>query len=226
MTSTPTPSKPRTVVQFKDCDNGSNIFRFSGPIGSLVLGQVYYITGGGDFVGCATVVTGDGSGPLYDANGVTFTSTIGCADTICPRTPKVGALLSKCSDGTLLYATVDEDVAFPDAAYVYNNECYYFIEFSGPGGPDLGEPDFDSCINCEISPTPTPTSATPTPTPTVTPTPASCNYTEFCLNTDWIGLEGFSGNYKAYVDIIIVIIITKVVVIIMVLFIIQDNIGV
>jgi hypothetical protein len=183
------------VVQFVDCENGSNIFRFAGSLDSLILGATYYINGGTDFVGCATVVTTDGSGPLYDANGVTFTNTIGCADTLCPRVPKRAALLSKCSDGTLLYAIVDEDVAFLGAAYLYNGECYSFIEFSGPGGPDLGAPDYLNCSFCVATPTPTSTPSTPTPTPTPSSTPDVCDVTCFCLNTSLLSLTGFSGTY-------------------------------
>ena len=196
-TLTPTPTTPGIVVQFQDCENGSNIFRFGGSIGSLTLGNVYNITGSGDFSGCATVVTNTGAGQLYSANGVTFTNTLGCADPVCPRTSKVAAILSKCADGTLFYATVDEDVAFPGATYVYNGACYSFIEFSGPGGPDLGEPDFNNCLSCIVTPTPTSTSATPTPTPTITSTPLNCYCpnTVFCLNTNWVGLAGYSGTY-------------------------------
>jgi hypothetical protein len=198
-TNTPTPTSttlPGIVVQFQDCDNGFNIFRFGGGIAPLTLGDVYYITGSEDFTGCATVVTESGAGPLYNALGVTFTSTLGCFDPVCPRTSKVAAVLSKCSDGSIFYATVDEDVAFIGAAYVYNGACYSFIEFSGPGGPDLGEPDFINCTTCVVTPTPTATSViSPTPTSTPTPTPPSCANTQFCLNTDWIGLEGYSGTY-------------------------------
>jgi hypothetical protein len=198
-TNTPTPTSttlPGIVVQFQDCDNGFNIFRFGGGIAPLTLGDVYYITGSEDFTGCATVVTESGTGSLYNALGVTFTSTLGCFDPVCPRTSKVAAVLSKCSDGSIFYATVDEDVAFIGAAYVYNGACYSFIEFSGPGGPDLGEPDFINCTTCVVTPTPTATSViSPTPTSTPTPTPPSCANTQFCLNTDWIGLEGYSGTY-------------------------------
>jgi hypothetical protein len=197
-TVTPTSSMiPGTVVQFQDCENGSNIFRFGGSLGSLTVGNVYYITGSGDFMGCGTVVTGTGAGPLYNANGVTFTNTLGCADPVCPRTPKVAAVLSKCSNGFLFYATVDEDVAFPGATYIYNGECYSFIEFSGPGGPDLGAPLYNNCINCVPTPTPTITPVTPTPTPTVTSTPLNCYCpdTIFCLDTTWVGLMGYSGTY-------------------------------
>ena len=188
---------PGVVVQFQDCENGSNIFRFGGSLGSLTVDNVYYITGSGDFTGCATVVTGTGAGPLYDANGVTFTNTLGCADPVCPRTPKVAAVLSKCSNGSLFYATVDEDVAFPGATYIYNGECYSFIEFSGPGGPDLGAPLYNNCINCVPTPTPTITSVTPTPTPTISSTPLNCYCpdTVFCLDTTWVTLTGYSGTY-------------------------------
>jgi len=203
-TNTPTPTQtltpttsplPITVVQFQDCDRGTNIFRFGGSIVPLTLGNVYYISGGTDFVGCATVVSDDNSGPLYDANGVTFTNIISCSDALCPRTPKVAAVLSKCSDGTIFYAIVDEDVSFVGATYVYNGSCYTFIEASGPGGPDLGAPQFSSCASCIPSTTPTPTPTHPTPTPTPTEVICYCPDTVFCLDTTWTGLNGYTGTY-------------------------------
>jgi hypothetical protein len=143
------------------------------------------------------VVTSDGSGPLYDGNGVSFTQTAsGCADPVCPRVSNRPALLYKCSDSTIFYANVEEDTAFVGAAYLYNGECYSFVEFSGPGGPDIGDPDYADCTAC--SPTPTPTStpqSTPTNTPTVSVTPSACTYTDFCFYTMLPSLSGYSGNY-------------------------------
>jgi hypothetical protein len=197
-TLTPTPtttSAAITVVQFQDCETGTNIFRFGGNISPLTLGSVYYITGSSDFLGCATVVTDNNGGPLYSSNGVTFTSTLGCADPMCPATPKVGAVLNKCSDGTIFYALVDENVSFVGATYVYNGFCYSFIERGGPGGPDLGAPQFSSCASCVPSLTLTPTPTMPTPTPTPTEVACFCPDTVFCLDTTWSGLDGYTGTY-------------------------------
>jgi hypothetical protein len=196
-TQTPTPtSSPLNNVQFQDCDNLEYIFRFGGPsMMALPIGETYFISGSLEFSGCATVVSGFETGPIFNSNGVTFTNISGCEDSICPRTNWRAALLTKCSDGSVFYATVDEDVAFVGATYVYLGECYEFIEFSGPGGPYFGEPDFKSCIFCVITPTPTITSATPTVTPTPSTTPSGCTSTDFCLQTNLPSLSAYTGNY-------------------------------
>jgi len=198
-TSTPTPTQTEgLVIQFQDCDDGSNLFRFGNGIPPLVLGDVYYITGSTDFEGCATVVANTGEGPIFDSVGVFFTNAIGCLDPVCPRTNKKAAEMARCDNGEIFYALVDADVAFVGAAYVYNNVCYKFIEFSGPGGPYLGAPDFDDCIFCVPTPTPTITpNPTPTVTPTITPTIGVCSDTEFCLRTTFSGLSMYNGNYTA-----------------------------
>ena len=198
-TSTPTPTQtPGIVIQFQDCDDGSNVFRFGNGISPLILGDVYVITGSTDFSGCATVVANTGAGPIFNASGVTFTNTTGCLDPVCPRTNKRAAQMGRCDNGEIFYATVDSDVAFVDAAYVYNDVCYKFIEFSGPGGPYLGAPDFDDCTFCIPTPTPTVTpNPTPTVTPTITPTVGVCADTEFCLRTSFSGLSMYNGSYTA-----------------------------
>jgi hypothetical protein len=202
-TVTPTPTTtptvtPGIVIQFQDCDDGSNFFRFGNGISALILGDVYYITGSTDFEGCATVVANTGGGPIFDASGVTFTNATGCLDPMCPRTNKKAAQMARCDNGEIFYALVDADVAFVGAAYVYNNLCYKFIEFSGPGGPYLGAPDFDDCTFCVPTPTPTLTpNPTPTVTPTITPTVGVCADTEFCLRTSFSGLSMYNGSYTA-----------------------------
>ena len=108
------------------------------------------------------------------------------------------ALLTKCSDGTVFYAIVQQDVAFVGAAYLYNDECYEFVEFSGPGGPNLGQPDFFDCSFCSVTPTPTPTpNVTPTVTPSPSTTPSACDSSVFCLSTILPSLSGYSGNYSS-----------------------------
>ena len=199
-TQTPTQSPSPTmskIVQFQDCTNGSNIFRFGGPGIPDVIGNTYYITGSTEFDGCATIVSGFTIGTLYNSLGVTFTQVPTCADSLCPRTAVTAALLTKCSNGEVLYANVNEDTAFFGAAYLYNGECYSFVEFSGPGGPNFGDPDFDNCILCVPTPTPTNTPRpTPTQTPTVSASPSACTFSDFCFYTTLPSFSGYNGNYS------------------------------
>jgi hypothetical protein len=198
-TTTQTPSPTNSIViQFQDCTNGSNIFRFGGPSIPTVIGDVYCITGSIEFEGCATIVSGFTSGTLYNSVGVTFTQVPTCADSSCPKTALTAALLTKCSNGSVLYANVNEDTAFVGAAYLYNGECYSFVEFSGPGGPDFGDPDFDDCSFCVPTPTPTSTpQPTPTQTPTVSASPSACAFTDFCFYTTLPSFSGYNGNYES-----------------------------
>ena len=77
-----------------------------------------------------------------------------------------------------------------------HESCYSFVEFSGPGGPDVGDPDYEDCNSCVPTPTPTSTpQSTPTNTPTVSVTPSACTYTDFCFYTYLPSLSGYSGNY-------------------------------
>jgi hypothetical protein len=196
-TQTPTPTNS-VVIQFQDCTNGSNIFRFGGPSIPIVIGDVYYITGSIEFEGCATIVSGFTSGPLYDSVGVTFTQVPTCADSVCPRTAVTAALFYKCSDGSIFYGNANEDTTFVGATYLYNGECYSFVEFSGPGGPDLGDPDFDDCSFCVPTATPTSTPRpTPTNTPTISPSPSACTFTDFCFYTTLPSFSGYNGNYES-----------------------------
>lgn len=201
-TTTPTPTITPTnpvVYQFQDCYNDSNIFRFGGALPALVMGSTYYISGGYDFVGCATVVTQNGGGELYESTGVIFTLVPNCGSSVCTP-PKRSAVLSKCGVGTLLNALVNESEVFVGASYLYNGECYQFVQFAEcPDDiicPDLGSPDYDGCEYCVPTPTPTPTpNPTPSITPTISPTPQVCGYSTFCLSTSFPSLSAYSGTY-------------------------------
>lgn len=192
-TPTPTPSNaPSEIVgQFFDCDSGS-IFRFAGTLQALTIGSVYLITGSTEFEGCATFTADTNTGPLFNANGVTFIEILDCAETVCPRVALRAALLLKCGTGTVFYGLVDEDTAFLGATYIYNGECYYFEEFSGPGGPVIKGPISDNCESCVPTPTPP---VSPTPTPTV-PVFVTCENFTYCLDTTYLGLTGLTGNYN------------------------------
>ena len=192
-TSTPTLTPTQNLVGFRDCVSGT-FFRFEDLPVTVVVDDVYLITGSSEYEGCATVVA-SGSGPIYDGTSVTFTNVTGCGDTLCPRVASVPALLIDCSTEAVFYATVDEDTADFGLVYEYNNRCYRFEEFSGPGGPYLGSPDWGDCPSCLLNtPTPTPYS-TPTNTPTVSSTPASCDSSDFCFTTTLPSLLNYNGLY-------------------------------
>lgn len=202
-TNTPTPTLTPTVtstsgyiVQFQSCADSLVKFRFIDLPSTLIIGDTYLITDT-VFNGCATVITYDGSGPIYDGTGVSFLQvSSGCGDDLCPIINNLPSVLGNCRNGEILYANVQEDTAFVGAVYFYNGECYSFIEFSGPGGPNLGEPDFRDCIYCVPSPTPTPTpEPTPTHTPTPSVTPIPCGNNVYCFNTTLSSLTGYTGNY-------------------------------
>ena len=196
-TNTPTPtSTTGYIVQFQSCTDSLDLFRFINLPSTLILGETYLINDT-SFNGCATVITYTGAGPIYDGDGSTMTQvSSGCGDKLCPIITNVPALLANCGNGDILYADVQQDTAFVGATYYYNGICYSFIEFSGPGGPSLGQPDFSDCIYCVPSPTPT---TTPYPTPTITPTPSTtplpCSNSVYCFNTTLSSLSGYSGNY-------------------------------
>jgi len=90
-TTTPTQtvtSSPGAIYQFQNCCDPYNVFRFYGVMSSLSIGQVWDISVSLDFVGCATVVTNTGAGPLYDGTGVTFMGpAASCAACITCPTP-------------------------------------------------------------------------------------------------------------------------------------------
>ena len=184
---------PGLTTQFQDCSDGS-VFRFHNGALPTSTGFTYNITGGNDFVGCATIIENTGQGPLYDGTGVIFTQTSGCGDPACPRTSQSPALLSSCSTGQVVYFNVDTDTAFIGAVYLVSGHCYSFVEFSGPGGEYVPGPSFSRCVDC----IPVPVTPTPYPSPTQTPapssTPAPCPST-YCFYTTDTTLSAYNGNY-------------------------------
>jgi hypothetical protein len=210
-TSTPTETPPQTptpsitpsptqgfIVQFQDCTDSTNIFRYTDPIISSVnVGETYLISGSTQFSGCATVVSYTASGPIFNGVGVLFLGQDGCGDNDCPNFSVTPALLVRCSDSQVFFATVRTDTAFVGAVYLYGGNCYSFVEFSGDGGPYLGIPFSNTCDipQCIPSQTPSPTSVTPTPTPTPSVTPQPCPSDVFCFRTTVSGLSQFNGNY-------------------------------
>jgi len=176
--------------------------------GSLYSGSgVVFTDSGGDctvcegFVPCPTPTpthtpTNTQTPTSTATNTPTPTNTVTKTQTPSGGATMTNALLVSCVDGTIFYAVVQQDIAFVGAVYVYNGVCYEFVEFSGPGGPNLGGPDFFDCSFCALTPTPT---DTPNPTPSFTPspstTPPACPDTTFCLRTTLTSLLSYNGNY-------------------------------
>jgi len=200
-TSTHTPTATTTLtqtpgltIQFQDCSDGIK-FRFHNGALPTITGDTYSITGGNDFTGCATIIENTGEGPLYDGTGVIFTMTSGCGDPVCPRTSQSPASLSNCATGEVIYFNVDTDTAYFGAVYLYNGQCYSFVEFAGPGGDYVPGPSYSRCVDCvpvPVTPTPYPS---PTNTPTVSSTPAPCS-TTYCFYTTDTTLSAYNGNYN------------------------------
>ena len=71
------------ITKFKDC-NSDNTFRFVGTSIPSTVDNTYYISGSPFFDGCATIITDDGIGEVFDSSGVIFTSVSDCNDGLCP----------------------------------------------------------------------------------------------------------------------------------------------
>ena len=142
---------------------------------------------------CGDLMIGLQSGQSVCVDTSKEYSGINVSSTICYDVCKKAALLQRCNDSSIFYALVDEDTAFIGAVYIYNGNCYSFIEFSGPGGPYLGEPDYAECSFC--SPSPTTPILTPSVTPSITPTIPVCEQTEYCFRTNLNNLTEYSGTY-------------------------------
>jgi hypothetical protein len=78
-TSTPTPTitEPYDIYLFEECGNPSNQFRFENVPGTLVVGQVFLISGP-YFNGYATVIPYVATGSIYPSVGSIFTGAGSC----------------------------------------------------------------------------------------------------------------------------------------------------
>ena len=148
---------------------------------------------------CGDLQIGTGVGIEVCVNSLLPYNGITISPTYCSISCTSAAEFIKCVDGTIFYGLVDIDTAFVGAAYLYNDECYSFVKFGGPGGPDLGTPDFGDCLTCLETPIPPPPPppVSPSPTPSITPTPPICSASTFCLKTTLTTLSGYSGNYTS-----------------------------
>jgi cell division septation protein DedD len=134
------------TVQFQDCNDDSNIFRFYNGALPTVVGDTYSITDGIDFVGCATIVENTGQGLLFDGTGVIFTMTNGCSDSVCPiiespvlfsipspsPTPTISLTPAACPS-TYCFYTTDATLSAYNGNYTYTGSQNGRSTFSGDG---------------------------------------------------------------------------------------------
>lgn len=144
---------------------------------------------------CGDIVYGTNIGQYVCVDTSKEYFGINVSTTLCTQLCVRAALLQKCSDSSVFYGLVDEDTAFTGAVYVYQGDCYSFIEFSGPGGPQLGEPDYADCAFC--TPSPSIPITTPTITPSITSTIPICSQNEYCFKTNINSLFDYSGIFSS-----------------------------
>ena len=206
-TNTQTPSitptdEPFDIYAFKDCCNPDTKFRFSNVTGTLIVGQLFYIGGSGDFDGCAEVIPYESTGPIYDGDGVSFTEQSSCGDMMCPVCPTPTPspiVICPCKD----YFVTNTN---PLGVYVGYVDCIGTDReiYIGP----LTSIQLCACLNSVLGPTGViivlqgdcpPTTGTPNPTPsftpTPTPTPIACSVDEYCLLTYYPETEIYDGTY-------------------------------
>jgi len=83
VTPTPSPSEEGfDIYSFQTCCSGlsPDKFRYNYVSGTLIVGQVFEITGGSGYNGCAEVIPYEVTGPIYYGSGVIFTEQENCED--------------------------------------------------------------------------------------------------------------------------------------------------
>jgi len=190
---TPTSSSVPTDYQFRNCCDPTNVFILDDYVGSISVGEVYYIVSTG-YTGCAEVIPFTGFGPRYSATTITgpYVDCDSCViDYPC---------YCVCNEYELENT---EEIA----AYISYIDCYG-IERSLML-PALQTIQLCACDDTIVEPpgvilrlmgpcypptqTPTP-SVTPTPTPTPVYGPCSQFY---CFGTSYSPLSIYNGLYTS-----------------------------
>jgi len=195
ITPTITPSPVPTDYQFRACCNPTQVFIVDDYVGTLNLGETYYISSTG-FTGCAEVIpyTGLGqryvilslTGPYVDCDTCTqdYNCYCPCKEYLVNNTQGYSAYIS-------YYDCYGNEQNVILAGLTELNICACQDTVIVPPGVILTLEG-----NCDrITPTPTQT-PTQTPTPSPTPVYGPCN-TEFCLYTRFSGTSMYDGNYTS-----------------------------
>ena len=195
ITPTPTQSPLPTDYQFRACCNPTQVFVVDDYVGTLNLGETYYVTSTG-FTGCAEVIPYTGLGDKY----VILSLTGPYVD--CDTCTEDYNCYCQCKE--YLINNTQDYSAYISYYDCYGNEQNVIV-------PGLTELNICACEDTVIVPpgvvltllgdcnriTPTPT-ITPTITPTPSPTPVYgvCS-NEFCLYTNFSGTSMYDGLYTS-----------------------------
>ena len=216
-TSTPTPTvtptdEPFDIYSFQACCEDSNKFRYNNVPGTLIVGQVFFITGGTGFEGCAEVIPYEVTGPIYFGGGVSFIEQDNCLDVDCPPcpTPTPTMTPSSTSSGECNCLSYNVSNIYDLVDFVYYTDCFNVnqsvavaplttISICACEGTVFGG---DGILITSTGDCP-PVSETPQPTPSVTPTitvsPSSgwnlCDE-DFCFVTYDPSLDLYNGTYS------------------------------
>ena len=211
---TPTPStsdEPFDIYSFQNCCAGAEpeIFRYNNVLGTLVVGQVFNISGGAGFNGCAEVIPYQVTGPIYVGFGVSFVEQSNCEDCTggepCPSPTPTPTPSPYCNCLEYTITNPNSNVvylSYLDCFNVSQNipiEGYQVVTICACEGSLFYEGGVLFVVSngeCNApSPTPQPS---PTVTPSITVTPSSgwnlCNE-DFCLYSLDPVISLYNGNY-------------------------------
>jgi len=200
------------IYSFQDCCDSGVKFRYINVPGSLSVGEVYYITGGTGFEGCAQVITYEDTGSIYSSSGVIFEGPYVDCNTCspCPTptpTPTVTSSSPIVGCNCLSYTIINP---YDITEYLAYEDCYsipqnIIIEpltttiICACEGSLFNEGSLIVTQNGECPPPAETQPATPTPTPTITVTPSNdwnlCT-DDFCLVTYDPALDLYNGTYS------------------------------
>jgi hypothetical protein len=198
--NTPTPSVTAgpTDYQFRACCSPNEIFVVDDYVGTINVGQVYYITGSG-FTGCAEVIPMTGFGKKYVILGLTgpYNNCSVCTDDYSCCGPGSNCIEYQINNTEQFSSTVtyvdcngnNQNLILPALSELNICACEYSVIV--PDGVIITV--IGDCNQTSPTPEPTPTQ---TPTPSLTPVYGPCN-TEFCLYTNFSGTSMYDGNYTS-----------------------------
>lgn len=186
------------IYLFRTCC-GNIKFRFTSIPGTLIVGQIYNISG--PYINeCAEVITYQDEGTIYPSVGSTFTQVELCSDVlcVCPTPTPTPTPQCLCTNYNVFNGGIDGYFSYTDCDNKFINV------FIGAGETYT----FCACLNSLILPETfssfligdcIPVSPTNQPTPTQTPsfssTPSLCSIYEFCLNSYYGSSEIYNGNF-------------------------------
>ena len=127
-----TSSEPYDIILFEECGNPSNQFRYEYVPGTLIIGDVYSITGGIGFNGYAQVITYSAIGTIYNGNGVTFIGAGSCpTPTPTPTVTKTQTQTPSVTPTSTLTPTVTPTNGLCDLIYCFRTTLPSLSGYNG-----------------------------------------------------------------------------------------------